>query len=713
MSNKTLSFVLLPFLLCTGAALAQEPDPIDDIVEVKLRLPPVIVTARKWSENVQVVPQSVSVFGESLLRDAGITNIREASYLVPNLIITEFSSRRLSFPTIRGISTGVGDPSVTTYIDGVPQLSISSTNITLLDVEQLVFLRGPQGTLYGRNSIGGLIKLETSRPTNTQVLSYGTTWGDYDLQEHRLSFSGPIVEDRWFISLSGLYSKRDGYTKNDFTGNRVNDRRSTFGRGKIVFTPDDRNVFEFTIYSERSRDGGFGLGFLDGFSSAIDDRAHHISVDFEGRVDRDILSNALTWNYYGDDVEFTSISSYVDWDISEQSDFDFTEFDSVRRFTDASEDYFYQELRLSSPENAPYRIDERHTIKWLVGGTLFTSDGEESATNEFRTFAPAPFIAGDFTTDEGDFDDFGLAAFGQATLTIDEKIDLTAGLRYDYEDKEADITNTTVFGGFPLPVTTRSEDESFDEWAPAFSIAYHVTDDAMLYARAAKGFKAGGFNLTAPSGSESFDTETSWTYEAGYKSSWLEDRLIFNAAVFYIDWDDLQLSLFDLASGGYISNAGEATSQGFELELTVKVTEGVDVFAGFGYTDAESDKFIDQFGADVSGNNLAFVPETTFNVGAQINGELGNGTQWFARGEYVNIGTYYLDAGNREKESFSLANFRVGLQWDNIRVEGWIRNAFDDEYVLVAFQPDPFDPTTFVGENGAPRTMGVTVSILF
>jgi iron complex outermembrane receptor protein len=687
-----------------------EAAPLD--LDTTLRLDPVTVQARRWTELAQRVPQSVSVIGSSTIRDAGITTVREASLLVPNLHMTEFTSRRLSFPTFRGISTGVGDPAVTTYIDGVPQLQISSTNIALLDVDRIEFLRGPQGTLFGRNSIGGVILLETARPSNTMTVSTSSTWGDYDLQEHSISWSAPLVEDTLFLSLSGLYSERDGYTSNDITGNRLDDRRSTFGRAKLLWTPDDRNEFQFTTYAERSRDGAFALGFLD----AIRSRPHHIAVDFEGAGDRDILSNALTWEHFGDTVEVTSISSYVDWDIDETTDFDFTPIDGIRRTTSESQDYFYQELRLASPVDAPIALDERLDLGWIAGATFFSSDSDESAANEFRPggagilFPPA--MVGT-NTDRGDFDDSGVSVFGHATLTIDDRIELGAGLRYDYEDKDADILNTFMSGGLTLVSTRTTDDESFDEWTPSFSAAYFLSDDAMLYGRAARGFKAGGFNLSAPPGERSFDTETSWTYEAGFKSTLFGERVVLNASAFYIDWDDLQLTLFDVASGGYIDNAGSATSQGVEAELRIRAAEGVDLFATWGWTDAEFDEFTDQFGTDVSGNDLAFVPETTFSAGVQLDGRLGRDVRWFARAEYQHIGTYQLDAGNLEDESFGIANFRAGLEWHNARIEGWIRNAFDEEYVLVAFQPSPFDPTTFVGENGAPQTVGLTVSLRF
>ena len=151
------------------------------------------------------------------------------------------------------------------------------------------------------------------------------------------------------MSVSGLFSNREGYTKNDVTGNRVDDRESVFGRGKFLWTPNDRNEIEFTTYAERSRDGGFALGFVDSLRS----NSHHIAVDFEGDVDRDILSNSITWRHFGDTVDVTSISSFVSWDIDETSDFDFTPIDGVRRFTNESQDYFYQEIRVGSKGGKP------------------------------------------------------------------------------------------------------------------------------------------------------------------------------------------------------------------------------------------------------------------------------------------------------------------------------------------------------------------------
>lgn len=673
---------------------------------------PVLVTARKWVELSRDVPQSLTVMPEGLLRDAGLRSMREASFLVPNLFINEFSSRRLSFPTIRGIGSGVGDPAVTTYIDGVPQLTINSTNLPLIDVERIEFLRGPQGTLYGRNSIGGLIHIITQRPDNTLRVRGGATLGNYDLQEYEFSAGGPLVADELFFSLTGLHSSRDGYTRNAFTGNDVDDRDSLFGRGQILWTPSEQSEFRLSVYGEKSRDGGFVLSELNGLRR----HPNRINQNFEGLAHRDLAGSSLTWNYYGESIDFVSITSFQDWSIFETADFDFTFIDAVRRRTRESQQYFTQEVRVSSAADANLAVGEDASLKWILGASLFASDSDRLARNNFRPggigiFFPPEQVGID--TQFGDFEDLGLAAFGQGTLTLGERLDLTAGLRFDFERKEATVNRTFETGGFTVLSTTTNLDRDFDEVVPRFSAAYRFADNVMVYGLAAMGFKAGGFNLSAPTGRLAFDQETSWTYEAGIKSTFLDERLAVNASIFHIDWDDLQLSLFDAMTGGYIANAASATSRGFEVEVGLKPAEEWDLFAGLGFTDAEFDRFIDPFGADVSGRKLAFVPERTWNFGAQYSGRLCESATWFVRGEYTGVGTYYYDAGNRAAEQFELANFRVGVRSRNVSVEGWVRNAFDQDYVLVAFQPSPFDPTAFVGESGAPQTFGITVNITF
>jgi iron complex outermembrane receptor protein len=581
----------------------------------------------------------------------------------------------------------------------------------MFQIDSIEFLRGPQSTLFGRNALGGVIQLNSKKPSNQVEFDGTATFGNYDLQEYSMSFSSPLVEDKLYLSIGGQYSEREGYTDNDFTGNDVDDRESSFGRGQLLWTPDDQTEVRFTLYGERSRDGGFVLSDLDGLKAD----PHTINQDFEGKADRNIRSGALTWDFDGDEIEVTSISSYQSWDIVETSDLDFSAIDGVRRRTSESQQYFYQEVRVASAEDTGVQLGEDATLTWLAGVSLFDSDSTRQSANDFRPggagilFDPA---AVGVDTSSGDFNDLGIGVFGQTTLTLGQ-LDLTGGLRYDREQKDADLLRTFETGGFVFPTGGGTHDRTDEEWLPSFAATYRWTEDLMTYASATRGFKAGGFNLDAPAGLIEFGPETSWAYELGAKSSWLEDTLSVNLALFYIDWEDMQLSQFDSMVGGFVTNAGESESKGVELEAAYRPIEQLEIFGSVGYTDTEFDEFVDPFGIDATGNDLPFAPETTWNIGAQWTSQIGQDMRFYARGEYVSVGSFAYDPGNVETESYELANFRAGIGGTNWRIEGWIRNAFDAEYVPIALQPSPVDRTVFVGENGAPRTYGITLSLRF
>jgi iron complex outermembrane receptor protein len=232
----------------------------------------------------------------------------------------------------------------------------------------------------------------------------------------------------------------------------------------------------------------------------------------------------------------------------------------------------------------------------------------------------------------------------------------------------------------------------------------------MVYARATEGFKAGGFNLSAPAGFESFDAETAWNYELGWRQAFANKRYSLGATAFRIDWKDMQLSQFDATAGGYVANVGKSTSEGLEFEGTAELGKGLDGYGSFGLLKTEIDEFTDPFGTDTSGNDLPFAPDSTWSLGLAYTGKLPSGETWTFGGDYTRTGDFFYDAGNRAGDSFGLANFRVGADAKTYSVSVWVHNALDDDYETVAFQPSPVDPNTFVGESGAPRVLGFTLS---
>ena len=697
------------FLLGLAGFARSEPAPVPDPAP-GTSLEDLVVTARKWVEDPFDVPQSITVVPAGVIRDAGLKSIRDASLYVPNLNLVEFSARRLSFPFVRGIGSGQGDPAVTTCIDDVPLLFGGAGNFPLLDVERIEFLRGPQGTLYGRNALGGVIKVTTRKPPLTPGFRAAMEFGSHGLSEGRAHFGTPLVPDRLSAGVSGLRLRRDGFTRNDYTGNRVDHRDTWFGQAQFLWMPDERNEVRIRLQGERTRDGGFALSDLEGLRR----RPRRIDQDFEGVTERDVLLPSLTFIHAGDSIHFTSISSWQGQSVVETSDFDFSRLDGVRRRAEESLRAFLQECRVSSAEDAPIRILGDARVAWLAGFLVFRAASDRSATNELR-----PGGVGVITElpgeDEsrGDFSDRGLGLFGQATLTLFEDLTLGAGLRYDHEWKKADLRRSFESGGATLAASSRRLDEADGEFLPRIDLSYRVSPEVTAYGLAARSFKAGGFNLDAPEGLVSYSPETSWTFEAGLKTRLFDGRLMLDVGCYLIDWNHMQLSRFDAQVGGYVTNAGESSSRGVEVELTGRPFDGLDVFATFGSADTGFRSYVDQYGTEVRGNRLPFAPRTTFSAGAQLSGDLLDGVRYVLRAEYGATGSFAYDAGNLEGERYGLANFRAGLSGENFGLHAFVRNAFDADYVPVAFQADPTDPTRFVGESGAPRTWGFTLSLTF
>ena len=249
---------------------------------------------------------------------------------------------------------------------------------------------------------------------------------------------------------------------------------------------------------------------------------------------------------------------------------------------------------------------------------------------------------------------------------------------------------------------------------PQFALTYRVAPAATVYASASRGFRAGGFNSASPLGAEAFGQEHNWNYEGGVKTAF-QDRVSLTAAAFRIDWRDLQVNVPNpqVPAQFFIANAAGARNTGVELEFGARPMAGVDVFAGVGVTSAHFRPGSVSNGVDVSGNTLSNAPGNTFDAGVQYSRPVWRAVALMLRGEVVRYGEYqYNDANTMGQSAYSLANFRGGLRGKRLFGEAWVRNAFDTEYIPVAFE-FPGAPSGFIGENGAPRTFGMRVGVMF
>jgi iron complex outermembrane receptor protein len=702
-------FLILLFVASLTPALAQAQAPTPT---PRLTLPTVTVTAQKEPADRQTVPVSVTAIPAETLWDAKVSFVSEAAVYAPNTWFNEFSARKLSNAFMRGIGSSPNNPGVTTYIDGVPQLHANASNIEFTGIEQVEFVRGPQSALFGRNALGGVVSIASERPSLTEWSGNALVpLGNFATREFRGGASGPIGE-RVAVGLSAGHSARDGFTVNDLTGNDLDSRSVAFGKAQLLWTPAPMWQARVIVSGERARDGDYALYDLGSLRS----NPLHAARDFEGHTHRDIFNTTVTTRREGARMTLATTTGVVRWRTEDETDLDYTPIAAATR-TNVEEDFqFTQEVRVASSAASPVVLSANAALKWQAGIFLFSQNYDQNAVNHLAAgrFDPRVPIALELTSPLADLDDRGVGLYGQGTLTLGRSLDLTLGARFDYERKQAHLE--TFFSPALFPGSSVDAAESFSDLSPQAAVAYRLQPDVLAYASLGRGFKSGGFNPASPIGAEAYGQERTLNVEGGVKSTWAAGRVTANAALFFIDWTDLQLNLPNpfVPAQFYIANIGGASSRGVEFEVLARAAQGVEVFTSVGYTRARFDTGTTSSGADVSGNALPNTPDYTMTIGAQLSRALTSTVSLYGRGEVTAYGSFHYDDLNlASQEAYSLANFRVGARGDRLFAEAWIKNAFDTRYIPLAFPYPGFAASGFIGESGRPRTFGVSGGVTF
>ncbi|MBP1637083.1 MAG: TonB-dependent receptor [Acidobacteria bacterium] len=709
-----LELLLLPMLLqfAAGGPQAAPPQAAQQPTVPAITLPTIVVTARKEPAEAQRLPVSVTAVTLETIEAAGMSTVSEAAVWSPNTRVAELSARRVSNPFVRGIGSSPANPGITTFIDGVPQLNSSSSSIELLDVEQIEVVRGPQSALFGRNTLGGLVSLASARPSlqgwNGRL---AVPFGSAGARDVRASASGPLGGSL-AVGVSYGHGERDGFTVNDVTGNLVDSRSADFGKAQVLWVPSPQWEARAIVYGERARDGDYALNDLE----ELRRRPFHTARDFEGHTQRDLWSATALLRREGKRVSFSSTTGYVSWDTDDATDLDYSPMPLVTRRNAEDQRQFTQEFRLASAPGAPARLSAGAVLSWQAGLFLFTQDYAQDAVNTFAPFvlSPALPVAVDQHSPLAALDDAGLGAYGQGTLNIDESWDLSVGARLDTERKSARID--TYYEPLVAPPTAVDAERTFTDVSPQASLAYRAAPGRTVYGSAGRGFKAGGFNAASPPGSEAYGEERAWNLEAGLKTTWMNGRLSVNAAAFRIIWDDMQLNVPNpvVPAQFYIANVGGARSSGLEMDVSARPAAGIDLYASGGLTRARFEEGSAAGGVDVSGNDLPNAPRYTLAFGTQLSRAVGGGSLCYGRADVVFSGAYHYDEANLEgQDAYSLVNLRVGVKARGFVAEAWVKNAFDTRYIPVAFAYGGLAPSGFVGENGHPRTFGVSVGFAF
>ena len=690
------------------AVLAQSQPPVGPIV-----MPPVIVTAQKEPADAQKLPVSLTIVSANTLKNDGITVVSDAAGYAPNTYFSELTARKISNARFRGVGSSPANPGITTYFDAVPQLNANSSSIELMDVDQVEFVRGPQSALFGRNSLGGLINITTTRPSLMNWTGgLSVPFGNNAARDVRGSASGPLMNGRLGAGVTLGYGRREGFTRNDLTGHDLDSRSAFFGKGQLLWTPTSVWEARLIVSGERARDGDYALNDL----AALRQNPFHVSRDFEGRTDRDVLATTFLTRREGARIALSTTTGFVRWTTADATDLDYTPLPLVTRENNEKDFQFTQEVRFASAASAPVILSEQATLKWQTGVFVFTQNYDQDAVNNFAPFLLVPFLGLPVSqhSPQSALDDVGVGIYGQATTTFRDRLDISAGARLDHENKDASLR--TFFSPLIAPDRFVTAEKDFFNVSPQIALAWRAQPDRTVYVSTSRGFKAGGFNPASPPGTEAYGEEHTWLVEGGLKASWAGGRVSTNAAAFFTDWQDLQLNLPNPAVPGqfYIANVGGAASEGVELELSARLRPGIDLFGALGYTHARFNDGSVSSGVDVSGNKLPNTPDYTATIGAQVSRALRPAATIYGRAEVAFDGAFrYDDVNAAGQEAYSVVNFRAGLGGKYVFAEAWMRNAFDTRYIPIAFPYPGFAPSGFLGESGKPRTFGITGGLTF
>lgn len=643
-----------------SAALAQDQVPAE---RPEAAIDEIVVTAQKREQNLQDVPISITAFSGAAIEALGAQDAGDLDTFTPGLSIDDTSTTQPRY-TIRGVQTddfGIGtEPAVGIFIDGVYSGRSGASLIFFDDIERVEVLKGPQGTLFGRNTSAGAISIITKKPADKLEASATVRIGNYN--KRRIDVMGNVpITDRLFLRVNGVYNKRQGYLTDAVTGADYERENNWSGRAALRFEPNDQTDFTLSYdHDDTNKDGPAAVG-IGPFALSQDPFGPFANDVLESRESRILNAVTLTANHDFGPVTLTSLTSGKKFETQNREDEDGTNL--ITRYLDTENvernRSFYQELRLAHSGDR---------LNWVAGVSYFQERGRQtSAVTAFtdsidtvlNTVAGFPIFT---ILDSVGLPVFGLewgedmnnfsrntsyAAFGDATWAATDNLNLTLGLRYTKDKKQfswlndrhmspgldtvtapgalynailgvpafpdaalIDVNtflgaigiNDIIFDAGALEGVKFTRKESFSDVSPRFVIDYKPSDDVMLFASASRGYKAGGFNSVQIN--SFFRPESVWNFEGGFKSELFDRRLRLNASGYYFKYKDRQsISLEGVSGSGipqYVTLSGDSEAKGIDFEAQIAATPSLTLSATTGYINSTWVKRTER-GVDISG----------------------------------------------------------------------------------------------------------------
>ena len=711
----------------------------------------VVVTASKRAQSLQDVPITVTAFSDQVIQEAGINNASDLAVLTPSLTITTNINPTTAAFRIRGIGTAQSDialePSVGLFIDDV-YLSRSGLGMSdLNDIERIEVLQGPQGTLYGKNTNAGAVSIFTKNPNLEAFEGYvETSVGDYDLRKLTASASGPLSETIAY-RITGNVHEKDGYMENS-AGDDLNGADDWHVIAKLLYAPTDTLSFLFNG-SHVDRDTNCcGADAVQGDvvnaelasrelpTDKNDPFDYKVATDLDGKFKSDTDALSLVVGYDHDWGDIKSITAWGESDGSATRDVDLSQLDVIYQYDGVSSgDSFSQELRYASEIDGPlsYQLGLFYYQSTTKGGNNqpWTFLGEDiitvgSQTPELEALIPAgiplAFVAqpGDSIRAKVKLDTENVAVFGQTTWEINDRWRTTGGLRWTYEQKDADLLvavdstslSTAVTGQSLLTSVTTPIDDDFTRdtsdinWL--LTTSYDMFDDTMVFGRVATGSKSGGFNTVNGTAAErEFDDETTISYEAGVKSTLLDARLRVNASAFYTEIEDYQIQQqLDTGIGTRVANQGDVETSGIDLNLEALPLPNLTLTAGLLYMHKA-----EVTSGPNDGDELPFTAEYSGNLSATLVLPLADGGIYI-RADYSYMDDHLTNASavtdDKDIQDRNLLNMKAGWRNEHWNASVWAKNLNDDAYAGLTAETLPLSgmDAYFLAP---PRTYGATL----
>jgi iron complex outermembrane receptor protein len=735
------------------AAAAAAATPMDEVV----------VTARRTTEKAQDVPISLSVVTPATLKRTGSFTLQDLQSLTPSFTAYQSNPRNASIG-IRGIGVSSAadglDTSVGVYIDNVylgrPGMALED----LIDIDQVEVLRGPQGTLFGRNSAAGVLNVTTKKPSFDFGIDAEASVGDYDYNQERFSITGPLIDGLLAFRATVFNTRRDGYIANTTTGSPGNSIGRDGGRLQVLYTPTSklsvRLIGEFsnendtccvsslktvlspsvTSATARTLTAFSELGYTP--VPSLYSSANNSPQDM--RTNQYAVSAQLDWNL--DWADFTSITAERYWMFNPLQDSDGTPLDIIQVNVADTHDWQYtQEFRLASKpgrfswQAGVYLFDQNLRDHYVLN--QFGSQAGAFYTDYLRTMNPAaaPVSIGTGSQYIGDTREVtdSAAAFGQANYKLTDKLTLTGGIRYTYDHKHGVTTTSDV--GTPYTTTSIPFDDNVAvsdgnvSWLA--SADYKLYRDSLVYLSYSTGYQSAGLNLNSYVAAGTplvLQPEKVRDWEVGIKQSLFQRRVTLNLDGYWTDLTGLQANIYPTnGAKSYLANVGDVVSRGVEAELTVTPVEGLTLTANSSYNDAHYTSYTNApcpvGGAAVcnlTGRPLYEAPRYIANLLAEYRFHLGERLDPYVVGQYSYRSFAYgtVDDGPLTRiPGYPLLAARVGATFGGGRYDlsAWVENALDKTYFLNLSTLSLPGAGTFgiAGQLGAPRTYGMTLRAHF